>query len=60
MKDVLKFIAIFAIVFTSFVFGLNNLYWYYPSEVRSKIEIIKHIGEGDEKMLTKAEEAFGS
>ena len=49
-------------MFASFVFGLNNLYWYYSSEVRETVEIVKHKNhENPEKpYLTNAEEAFGS
>jgi hypothetical protein len=73
-KDIFKFIAIFAIVLASFVFGLNNLYWYYNKEVREKSEVdithgalhAEHGGHGGhgesshEHEEIKAEEAFGS
>jgi len=42
LKDILKFICIFLILFFGFLFGLNNLYWYYQYSVRSSVEIIPH------------------
>lgn len=30
------------ILFFGFLFGLNNLYWYYQSSVRNGVEIDKH------------------
>lgn len=62
INDILKFIVIFAIIFASFVFGLNNLYWYYSAEVRGAVEITKHYNPEDPEhpYMTKAEEAFGS
>lgn len=62
INDILKFVVIFAIIFASFVFGLNNLYWYYNAEVRGAVEVTKHYNSEDPEnpYLTKAEEAFGS
>lgn len=42
ISDILKFIFIFLILFFGFLFGLNNLYWYYQTSVRSSVEIDQH------------------
>ncbi len=39
LKDILKFICIFMIVFTGYLFGLNNLYYYYERTVKESVEI---------------------
>ena len=54
ISDVLKFICIFMIVFTGFLFGLNNLYWYYNEQVRGAVEIEHH------NEHTHGEESFGT
>ncbi len=60
-KDILKFICIFIIVFTGFLFGLNNLYWYYEPGVRNTVEINPHLNPYSiESGKTKAEERFGT
>ncbi len=41
-QDILKFICIFMIVFTGFLFGLHNVFWYYDPAVRSAVEINRH------------------
>jgi hypothetical protein len=58
----LKFICIFTIVFSGFLFGLHNLYWYYDLEVRKNVEIHPHkLSENDTSpFLTKGEERFGT
>lgn len=56
MKDILKFLCIFVIVFASFVFGLNNLYWYYDPSVRSSVETNRSFASVE----TRAQEAFGT
>ncbi|CAF1556535.1 unnamed protein product [Rotaria magnacalcarata] len=56
MSDIGKFIIIFLIIFCGFMFGLNNLFWYYKSTVRSSVEVELH-NSGDE---LSAEESFGT
>ena len=48
-------------VFAGFLFGLNNLYWYYESAVRTTVEIHPHLDPrngGSDK--TNAERRFGT
>ena len=54
--------CIFGILFASFMFGLNSLYWYYLEEVRNHVEISAHINNKNlyTPYITKAEEAFGT
>ncbi|RMZ93519.1 short transient receptor potential channel 3-like [Brachionus plicatilis] len=63
INDIFKFICIFIIVFTSFLFSLNNLYLYYNTEIRKKVEVsapYNHEEEAENPFLTKAELGFGS
>ncbi|CAF1291792.1 unnamed protein product [Adineta steineri] len=61
MSDIGKFIIIFLIIFCGFMFGLNNLFWYYKKSVREKVEIYRHLPEsGDENENLPAEESFGT
>ena len=50
------------IVFTGFVLGLNNLYWYYPYEVRKYVEVTPHSNPEDIKPMyrTKGVLKFGT
>ena len=50
------------IVFTSFLFALNNLYLYYTSDVRKNVEMKRpFLEEGEEKRFeVDAEEGFGT
>jgi hypothetical protein len=54
--------CIFVIVFTGFLFGLNNLYQYYQSSVRVHTEIVKHYNEeyGPNNTYVNAELYFGT
>lgn len=54
--------CIFVIVFTGFLFGLNNLYQYYQSSVRDHTEIVKHYNEefGPNITYVNAELYFGT
>jgi hypothetical protein len=63
LKDVFKFICIFIILFSGFIFGLHNLYWYYEIDVRSKVENVPHMVEShgySSHFRTKGEECFGT
>jgi len=62
LKDIVKFIAIFLIVFISFLFSINNLYLYYNTEIRKKVEITVpyNANSKENPFLTNAEEAFGT
>jgi hypothetical protein len=44
----MRFIVIFMIIFAGFLFALNNIYFYYESNVRSEVEIVNH---GVEEMI---------
>ncbi|CAF3440747.1 unnamed protein product [Rotaria socialis] len=48
MSDIGKFIIIFLIIFSGFMFGLNNLFWYYSKTVRGRVEIVEHNPDGTE------------
>ena len=41
-QDILKFGAIFMVLFMAFFVGLHNLYWYYPKSVRSQVELFNN------------------
>ena len=41
------------------MFGLNNLYWYYQTEVRGLIEIERHLNPGSDDGEVNAEIFFG-
>ncbi|CAF4832795.1 unnamed protein product [Rotaria sp. Silwood1] len=56
MSDIGKFIIIFLIIFCGFMFGLNNLFWYYKKSVRAKVELETH--PSDENLA--AEKSFGT
>ncbi|CAF0736641.1 unnamed protein product [Rotaria sordida] len=56
MSDIGKFIIIFLIIFCGFMFGLNNLFWYYKKSVRQNVEI-EHKHSDDE---LPAEKSFGT
>jgi len=60
INDIFKFVAIFVIIFLAFMFAMNNLFWYYTSNVRNSVEIVKHLNPEDNSTLTKAEQAFGT
>lgn len=62
INDILKFICIFIIVFTSFLFSLNNLYVYYNTKIREKVEVSAPYNheEAENPFLTKAELGFGT
>lgn len=53
----MKFVCIFLIIFTGFLFGLNNLFWYYQSDIRNNFEIEPHLQH--ERGLLNAEIFFG-
>ncbi|XP_052717525.1 short transient receptor potential channel 7-like isoform X3 [Crassostrea angulata] len=53
MTDIIKFLAIFLVILVAFMVGLHNLYWYYPKQVREKVEFMKN------NITVRAEEAFG-
>ncbi|CAF0823158.1 unnamed protein product [Rotaria sordida] len=59
MSDIGKFIIIFLIIFCGFMFGLNNLFWYYSQSVRSNVEIAPHFS-GDDSSQLPAETYFGT
>ena len=42
------------------MFSLNNLYWYYLSNVRKNVEVEKHVDPDTHSSITRAEEAFGT
>lgn len=42
------------------MFAINNLYWYYVSNVRNNVEVQNHMDLVSQSSLTKAEEAFGT
>lgn len=42
------------------MFSLNNLYWYYLSNVRNNVEVDKHVDPETHSSITRAEEAFGT
>lgn len=50
IKDILKFLAFIVLVFSAFMVGLHNLFWYYS--MRENIEVTRH------NFTTKAEENF--
>ncbi|XP_063439378.1 short transient receptor potential channel 7-like [Mytilus trossulus] len=50
IKDILKFLAFIVLVFSAFMVGLNNLFWYYS--MRESIEVTKH------NFTTRAEVQF--
>lgn len=56
VKDIVKFVTIFVIIFIAFMFAINNLYWYYQKSVREQSQVFirnKSVG-------IKAEESFGT
>ena len=53
LQDILKFVVIFLVVFMAFMVGLHNLYWYYPVDVRERVEFTKN------NVTTQAEKHFG-
>jgi hypothetical protein len=57
IKDIGKFIIIFLIIFCGFMFGLNNLFWYYKASVRSIVEVGPPHPSGDD---LQAEKFFGT
>ncbi|CAF1250908.1 unnamed protein product, partial [Didymodactylos carnosus] len=57
MSDIGKFIIIFMVIFCAFMFGLNNLFWYYSASVRGNVEILSHL---DENNPLQAETFFGT
>jgi hypothetical protein len=57
---VLKFLVIFMIIFVAFIVGINNLYWYFPTEVRSHVEINPHYDPATNSTGTIAGEEFGT
>jgi hypothetical protein len=59
MSDIGKFIIIFLIIFSGFMFGLNNLFWYYSASVRGKVEVVTHVLGTDDPPLP-AETYFGT
>ncbi|CAF3484392.1 unnamed protein product [Rotaria sp. Silwood1] len=59
MSDIGKFIIIFLIIFCGFMFGLNNLFWYYSASVRQNVEIVNHT-LGDDDPPLPAETYFGT
>ena len=42
------------------MFSINNLYWYYSSNVRKYVEIHEHKNPDTSNGETKAESAFGT
>ena len=52
-QDILKFGAVFMVVFCAFMVGLHNLYWYYPKDVRKHVELVEN------NVTTEAEQHFG-
>jgi hypothetical protein len=59
VKDIGKFIIIFLIIFCGFMFGLNNLFWYYSQSVRGRVEVVPHV-LGDDDPPLPAETYFGT
>jgi hypothetical protein len=57
-KDIIRFMIIFLIIFAAFIISLNNLFWYYQSNVRSYVEIMPHYN--DDNSTTNAEKSFGT
>jgi hypothetical protein len=55
ITDIMKFVSIFMIVFLAFVFGLNNLFWYYQLSTRKGVQTID-----DHDDQTSAEQNFGT
>ena len=53
LQDILKFGAVFTVVFCAFMVGLHNLYWYYPKDVRKHVELVEN------NVTTEAEKHFG-
>jgi hypothetical protein len=62
IKDIIKFVCIFLIFFSAFIFALNNLYWYYNQDVRKRFEIKIPYNQKSEisPFYTHAEIAFGT
>lgn len=58
IKDIIRFVIIFSIIFAAFIISLNNLFWYYQSNIRSNVEIISHLN--DDNSTTNAEKSFGT
>ncbi len=56
----LKFLVIFMIIFVAFIVGINNLYWYYPTEVRGRVEISPHYDPVTKSTETIAGKEFGT
>ena len=48
------------IIFVAFIVGINNLYWYFPTEVRSHVEINPHYDPATNSTGTIAGEEFGT
>ncbi|KAL3859306.1 hypothetical protein ACJMK2_009531 [Sinanodonta woodiana] len=51
LKDILKFLALFMLIFMAFMIGLQNLYWYY--NIRTSIEL------EDRNLTFPAADSFG-
>ncbi|KAK3611420.1 hypothetical protein CHS0354_027146 [Potamilus streckersoni] len=51
LKDILKFLALFMLIFMAFMIGLQNLYWYY--NIRASIEL------EDRNLTFPAADSFG-
>lgn len=61
LKDISKFILIFLIIYAGYSLALNNLYWYYNSQVRGSVEFTDHVNVNDgNSTITKAEVQFGT
>ncbi|CAF0718901.1 unnamed protein product [Brachionus calyciflorus] len=60
INDIFKFIVIFVIIFLAFMFSINNLYWYYLSNVRNNVEVNHHLDDETNSSITRAEKAFGT
>jgi len=58
-QDILKFICIFLVLFSGFLFGLNNLYLYYQPSVRRLVEVVTHVNHEKNTTYTNAELFFG-
>ena len=61
----MKFLLIFSVIYSSFVFSLNNLYWYYQEStrgpVKAKLVNWSELGyKNDTLKTTHAEKKFGT
>jgi hypothetical protein len=54
-----NYFMLFAIIFSAFLLGLYNVYWYFLSSVRDHVQISPHY-YADNQTLTEAEGAFGT